>query len=72
MNFYQVCSNGGPGIQNGPEAGGLGFKNEIYLKNLLQNCLAQVLEIWYVALPYGPLPSTCMFKPRFQDTRFEP
>ena len=29
MDLYQVCSNGGPGVQNGPAAGGLGFKNEI-------------------------------------------
>ena len=55
MDLYQVCSNGGPGVQNGPAAGGLGFKKEIYLKNLLlQNCLAQGLEIWYIALPGGP------------------
>ena len=35
VDLYQVCSNGGPGIQNCPAAGGvwaLGFKNEIYLK----------------------------------------
>ena len=32
MDLYQVCSNGGPGLQNGPAAGGLEFKNEIYLK----------------------------------------
>ena len=37
MDLNQVCSNGGPGVQNGPVAGGgggggLGFKNEIYLK----------------------------------------
>ena len=36
MDLYQVCSNGGPGVQNGPAAGGggggLGFKNEIYFK----------------------------------------
>ena len=32
VDLYQVCSNGGPGLQNGPTAGGLGFKNEIYLK----------------------------------------
>ena len=58
VDLYQVCSNGGPGVQNGPAAGGLGFKIEIYLKNLLlQNCLAQGLEIWYIALPDGPLPS---------------
>ena len=67
MDFYQVCSNGGPGVKNGPAAGGLGFKNEIYFKNLLlQNSLAQVLEIWYVALPGGPLPS--LFKPRSQGS----
>ena len=69
MDLYQVCSNGGPGLQNGPAAGGLGFKNEIYLKKLLvQNCLAQVLEIWFVALLGGPLPS--LFKPRSQDPRW--
>ena len=28
------------------------------LKNLLQNHLAPMLEIWYVALPSGPLPSS--------------
>ena len=32
VDFYQVCSNGGPGIRNGPAAGGLGFKNKIYFK----------------------------------------
>ena len=43
------------GSQMALRLGGLGFKNEIHLKNLLlQNCLAQVLEIWYVALPGAP------------------
>ena len=38
MDLCQVCSNGGPGVQNGSAAGGggggggLGFKNEIYFK----------------------------------------
>ena len=32
VDLYQVCSNGGPGVQNGPGAGGLGFKNKIFLK----------------------------------------
>ena len=32
MDLYQVCSNGGPGVRNGPAAGGLGFKNEINFK----------------------------------------
>ena len=36
--------------------GGLGFRNEIISQNLLfKNCLAQVLEIWYVTLPGCPL-----------------
>ena len=26
INFYQVCSNGGPGVRNGPTAGDLGSK----------------------------------------------
>ena len=69
MDLYQVCSNGGPGVQNDPAAGGLVFKKEIYLKNLLlQNCLAQGLEIWYTTLPGDPLPS--LFKPRFQGPRW--
>ena len=62
MDLYQVCSNGGPA------AGGLGFKKEIYLKNLLQSCLVQGLEIWFIALPGGPLPS--LLKPRFQGPRW--
>ena len=33
------------------------------LKNLpLQNHLAQMLEIWYVALPSGPLPISVQMK----------
>ena len=72
MDFYQVCSNGGPRVQNGPVAGGGGglvFKKEIYLKNLLlQNCLALGLEIWYIALPGGLLPS--LFKLRFHGLRW--
>ena len=65
VDIYQVCPDGGPWVQNGPEVcvcvwggGGLGFGNDRnILKNLLlQNCLTQVLEIWYVALPGGPLP----------------
>ena len=56
-------------VQKGPAAWGLRIKNEIYLKKLLlQNCLAQMLEIWYVALPGGHLPS--LFKPRSKDPRW--
>ena len=29
VDLYQIYSNGGLGVQNGPAAGGLGFKNEI-------------------------------------------
>ena len=29
LNIYQVCSNGTPGVQNGPAAGGLVFENEL-------------------------------------------
>ena len=57
MVLYQITSNGGPGVHNGPAAGGLVFKNEYTSKTLLQNCSAQVLEIRYVALPGVPLPS---------------
>ena len=32
VDLYQVCSDGGPGVYNGPAAGGIVFKNEIYLK----------------------------------------
>ena len=34
---------------------------------LLQNCLAQVLEIWYVALPGGLLPCYLNQDPSVQD-----
>ena len=41
--------------------GVLGLKIEIHKKVfksfLLQNLLAQILEMWYVPLPKGPLPS---------------
>ena len=69
MDLYQVCSNGGPGVRNGPTAGGvLGSKMKYTQNLLLQNCLAQVLEIWHVALPGGLLPS--LFKPRSQGPRW--
>ena len=69
MHFYQVCSNDGPGVRNGSAAGGSWVQKLNTLKNLLlQNCLAQVLEIWYVALPGAPLPS--LFKPRSQGPRW--
>ena len=69
MVLYQVCSNGGPRVQNGPDAGGPVFETiEIQrkiLKNLLlQNRWAQMLEIWYVALPSGPLPSLFIWWPQ--------
>ena len=33
VNLYQVCSNGGLGTQNGPAAGGFGFKSKTYSKS---------------------------------------
>ena len=57
MVLNQVCSYGGPGVKNGPVAGGLGFKNKTVLNILLQNCYGQVFDIWYTALVDGPLPS---------------
>ena len=69
MDLYQVCSNSGPGVQNGPAAGRSWVEKGNILQNLLlQNCLAQMLEIWYVALPGGPLPS--LFKPRSRGPRW--
>ena len=32
VNIYQICSNGGPGVQNGPAVRSHGFENKIYLK----------------------------------------
>ena len=71
VDLYQVFSNDGPGVRNGPASGGGGSwvqKRNILQNLLLQNCLAQVLEIWYVTMPGGPLPS--LFKPRSQGPRW--
>ena len=61
MVLYQVCSNEGPGVQDGLWPGVLGSNIEMHrniLKSfLLQNHLAQMFEIGYVALPSAPLPS---------------
>ena len=52
MKLYLVCSNGGPGIQNGNVVGGLGFKTEIYLNIFFsRTAWLRGLKIWYVALP---------------------
>ena len=54
----------------GGGGGGLGFKNEIYLKIFFsRSCLAQVLEIWYIALLGGPL--LILFKSRSQGSRVQ-
>ena len=47
-------------VGRGRGGGSHGFKN-------LQNCLAQVLEIWYVALANGPLPSKFKLAPGVQN-----
>ena len=39
----------------------------IFKNLLLQNHLAQMFQIWYVALPSGPLPSCSNEGPRVQD-----
>ena len=56
VDLKQVYLDGGPGVQNDLAAGVLGSKMNILKIFHLQNCLAQVLGIWYVALPGGPLP----------------
>ena len=60
MILYQVCSNEGPRIQDGPAPGVLCSSHTATLKNiqnfLLQNHLALMLEMGYVALPSGPTP----------------
>ena len=45
------------GSKNGPAAGGVGFKNKIYLKSSPPELNAQVLKIWYVAMASSPFPS---------------
>ena len=40
----------------------LKYIENIFLKNLLQNHLTQMLKIWYVALPSGHLPSFVQMK----------
>ena len=65
VHFYHVYSHGSPGVQNGSAAGGLVFKNKIYLKTFFSRTAwprrlkfdKKVLEIKYVALPNGTLLS---------------
>ena len=58
MVVYQVCSNSDPRVQIGP------VYVEKYKKNLLENHLDQTLEIWYIALPSGPIPSLFKWQPQ--------
>ena len=44
--------------------GVLGSKVRFTQNLLLQNRLAQVLDIWYIALPGGPLPSLFKWWPQ--------
>ena len=66
MVLYQVCFNEVPRVQDGLVPGVLGSIIEIHVHRkiikifLLQNHFVQMLKIWYVALPSGPLPG--MFK----------
>ena len=71
--LYQVYSNEGPRVQDGPVPGGPKFEPYKYiekiLKNLrLQSCLGQVLEMLYVALPGGLL--SMLSKPRSEGPRW--
>ena len=69
MVLYKVCSNEGPRVQDGLWPGVLGSNHRNILKNLLlQNHLAQMFEIGYVALPSAPLPSCSNEGPRVQDS----
>ena len=70
VDLYQVCSNGGPGVQNGPAQDNPRFESWKYFENIhffLQHHLPEMLEIRYVALPSGSLPS--LFKPRSQGPK---
>ena len=61
MVLYQVCSNGAPGSQIAPGQVALGLNHRNTQKKsiqnlLLQNHLAQMLEILVCSLPSDPLP----------------
>ena len=71
MVFYQICSNGGAGVQNDPAQSALGSNHrnrwKIFKNLLLQNHLPQMLEIRYLAFSSDPLPS--LFKPRSEGPK---
>ena len=55
-------------LRQGVQASIIEIHREILKTLLLQNHLAQMLEIWYVALPSGPVPIFIQIKgPRVQD-----
>ena len=69
LYLYQVCSNNGPGSKKALRWGVLGSKmKHIFINPLLKNFLAQVLEIWYVALPGGPFAS--LIRASFQGSKW--
>ena len=55
------CSNEGPRVQDGSMPGSpvrtIEMNRNLFKNLLLQNHPAQMLEVWYVALPSGLLPS---------------
>ena len=60
--FVQMVA---PGSKLALGQGVLGFETKKILKNLLlHNCLAQMLEIWYVELPSRPLLSLFKWWPK--------
>ena len=70
-----LVSSNGPRIQDDPRQGVLGSPIEVHrkiFKNLLQIYLAQMLEIWYMALPGDPLRVQEPRWPRARGPRFQP
>ena len=61
MDLYQSNSNCSPGIKKGPAPGSLIlFYIDPYRENLKNRLVwkqkAQAFDIWYIAIPNGPLP----------------
>ena len=70
-SFTKFVQTKVPGSEVAPGQGSKVRTMEMHrniLKNLLlQNHLAQMFEIWYVALPSAPIPSFSNEGPRVQD-----
>ena len=69
---FEVCSNKGPRVKDGPEPGVLGLNHRNTWKNIfknlfLQNDPAQMLEIYFIVLPSGPAKSLFNGGPGIQN-----